>query len=415
MFILAPLKRRPIALLWGSQLLSSTAEELYRVALFWFAVTLVGSAAGYVAAVQQVTMFVAGLFGGVLVDRWNSRKAIMGADLARAISLLIIPVVAMIWGAQLWTLFVVAALVWGCRAVQSTALQTLLPRLEPSSDTLLAMNGLIDTTKRLARIMGPGAAGLIALFAPIEQFFTIIAAIFALSAASVLALKPYLPSDAPKAASSLGVSSIVRDFTDPLRAIRGHRLMVWSLVAVCVTNVLWTVGFTLGLVILVQDRFPGDVGAYGLIIAGYGVGNIVGNVILGSMRYGWQISSTFPGRAVLGLGFVGLAIMPDIPTLMVCAAIAAVGGAMCDLPFLGLMQREFAVSQIGRIYGLRLTVESAGGVIGAIAAAPLLAAYPAATVLAGSGIGLVLCGIVISGITRKDVVKRFPARDLPKT
>lgn len=407
MFILAPLARRPIALLWGSQLLSSTAEELYRVSLFWFAATLIGSAAGYVAATQQITMFVAGLFGGVVVDRWNSRKAMMGADCARAVSLLIIPVVAMIWGAQLWTLFVVAALVWSFRAVQSTALQTVLPKLAPSDDALLAMNGLVDTTKRLARIMGPGAAGVIALIAPIEQFFTIIAAIFAISALSLAALKPYLPDDRPASNSRLNFATIVRDFTEPMRAIRGHGLMVWSLIAVCVTNVLWTMGFTLGLVLLVQDRLPGDVGAYGLIFAGYGIGNIVGNVVIGSMGYGWQILSTFIGRAILGLGFIGLAIAPDVPLLMASAALAAVGGAMCDLPFLGLMQREFPVSQIGRIYGLRLTIESGGGVIGAVLAAPLLDAYPPAAVILGSGIGLVLFGVFSSWRTHKDVAARI--------
>lgn len=407
MFILAPLAHRPVALLWGSQLLSSAAEELYRVALFWFAATLIGSAAGYVAATQQITMFIAGLFGGIVVDRLNSRKAMMGADCARAVSLLIIPVVAMVWGTQLWTLFVVAALVWSFRAVQSTALQTLLPRLAPSDDDLLAMNGLIDTTKRLARIMGPGAAGVIALVAPIEQFFTIIAVIFAISALSLAALKPYLPNDASASSSRLSLATIVRDFTEPMRTIRGHGLMKWSMVAVCVTNILWTTGFTLGLVLLVQDRFPGDVGAYGLILAGYGMGNIVGNVVIGSIGYGWQTFSTFIGRAVLGIGFVGLAIAQDIPMLMFCAAIAAVGGAMCDLPFLGLMQREFPINQIGRIYGLRLTIESAGGVIGAVIAAPLLDAYSPAVVILGSGIGLVVFGVFSSWRTHKDVSDRI--------
>ncbi|MBI3454138.1 MAG: MFS transporter [Rhodospirillales bacterium] len=412
MLFFAPLARRPIAFLWGSQLLTSTAEELYRVAMFWLAATLVGSAAGYIAATQQLMVFAVGLFGGVLVDRWNSRKAMVSVDIVRALALLVIPGVTLIWGVQLWTLFFVAAIVWGARGVHNPALQAVLPRIEPSRDVLLALNGLLDTTKRLARILGPGMAGGIALFVPIEQFFTVIAGIFALSAVAVAALKSHMPQGRPPPipGARRGIAGLIEDFVAGVRTVRGHRLMVWSFHAVWVTNVLWTMAFTLGIVLLVQEKLPGHLGAYGLIVAAYGVGNLAGNFILASLRYGPQIWCVFPGRIVLGLGFFGMAFVSDVPLLMLSAGIAAVGGTMGDLPFLALMQREFNPSQIGRIYGLKMTIESAGGVVGALAAAPLLGAFSAATVVGGAGVTLIAFGALTAWLTRADIAKRI-ARD----
>ena len=46
MFILKTLTHRPIRLLWGGQVLSAVGDELYKVALIWVAVGLVGARAG---------------------------------------------------------------------------------------------------------------------------------------------------------------------------------------------------------------------------------------------------------------------------------------------------------------------------------------------------------------------------------
>jgi MFS transporter, DHA3 family, macrolide efflux protein len=96
---------------------------------------------------------------------------------------------------------------------------------------------------------------------------------------------------------------------------------------------------------------------------------------------------------VLGLGFMLMSVAPSVPWLMAAAALAAFGGTMGDLPFLALMQKEAAPDQIGRIYGLRMTAEAAGGLIGAVAAVPLFGNLPATDVIAASGAVLILLGV----------------------
>jgi hypothetical protein len=50
MLMLQALRNRAIALLWGGQAASAIGDEIYRMALIWLAIGLVGTDSGYPAA-----------------------------------------------------------------------------------------------------------------------------------------------------------------------------------------------------------------------------------------------------------------------------------------------------------------------------------------------------------------------------
>ena len=405
MFVLAPLKRPPIALFWGSQMVTSIGEELYRVALIWLATAIAGNAAGWVAATQQISVLTISLIGGVLVDRWNSRKAMITVDFTRAIALLLIPALTLLGPIELWPLFIVAIVTNGLRGIYQPALQAMVPRLSSAVDILLAVNALLDSTRRLARIIGPGIAGTLALLMPVEHFFALIAGLMALSALAILGLRRYMPPNRVEPPSHRGVTGVLEDFVAGISLVRRNRMLAAIFLAMFATNVMWTLAFTLGLPLLVREEFPVLVGVFGLAVAGYGMGNLTGNFIIGSLPYRPQILCLYPGRIVLGIGFMLMTVAPSVPLLMAAAAFAAFGGTMGDLPFLALMQRETSPDQIGRVYGLRMTAEAAGGLIGALAAVPLFGAMHATDVAAGAGASLVLIGIIALWLMRHDLAK----------
>ena len=405
MFVLAPLKRPPIALFWGSQMITSIGEELYRVALIWLATAIAGHAAGWVAATQQISMLTISLIGGVLVDRWNSRKAMIAVDFTRAIALMLIPALTLLGPIELWPLFIVAIVTNGLRGIYQPALQALVPRLSSAVDILLAVNALLDSTRRLARIIGPGIAGTLALLMPVEHFFALIAALMALSALAILGLRRYTPPDRVEPRSHRGVGGVLDDFVAGFNLVRRNRMLSAVFLAMFATNVMWTLAFTLGLPLLVREEFPVLVGVFGLAVAGYGMGNLTGNFIIGSLPYRPQILCLYPGRIVLGIGFMLMTVAPSVPLLMAAAAFAAFGGTMGDLPFLALMQKETSPDQIGRVYGLRMTAEAAGGLIGALAAVPLFGAMHATDVAAGAGASLVVIGLIALWLMRHDLAK----------
>jgi MFS family permease len=201
------------------------------------------------------------------------------------------------------------------------------------------------------------------------------------------------------------VTGVLEDFVAGISLVRRNRMLGAIFLAMFATNVMWTLAFTLGLPLLVREEFPVLVGVFGLAVAGYGMGNLTGNFIIGSLPYRPQILCLYPGRIVLGIGFMLMTIAPSVPLLMAAAALAAFGGTMGDLPFLALMQKETSPDQIGRVYGLRMTAEAAGGLIGALAAVPLFGAMHATDVAAGAGASLVLIGVIALWLMRHDLAK----------
>src|SRR6185437_2547342 len=113
MFVLKPLVRRPIALLWTGQVLAATGSEFYMVAVVWIAADYIGRDAGYVSAVQAGTLLFGSLFGGVLTDRWRHGATMISADLVRAFLVLILSVAGMLHVLSLPLLVTIA----GCVAL----------------------------------------------------------------------------------------------------------------------------------------------------------------------------------------------------------------------------------------------------------------------------------------------------------
>ena len=88
MRLIRPLRRRPVALLWGGLSLSAIGDQLYIVALAWIATGVFGAAAGYLSALQAFTLLVAAMLSGGWADRLDPLRCMLGADLVRAAVLL---------------------------------------------------------------------------------------------------------------------------------------------------------------------------------------------------------------------------------------------------------------------------------------------------------------------------------------
>jgi len=128
--IFQPLRSLPVALLWGGLSLSALGDQLYAVALSWIVVGVLGSNAGYLAAVQALIVLVAVLGIGRWADRWDPQRSMVGADLARASGLLVVVALWLATGGPSTAQLVGAIVVLGIgHAVFQPALQSVLSSL----------------------------------------------------------------------------------------------------------------------------------------------------------------------------------------------------------------------------------------------------------------------------------------------
>jgi len=396
--LLRPLRHRQMALLWGGLALSAVGDQAYNVAFAWIATEAFGAGAGYLVAVGPLAGLVTLAFGGALADGVPPGRAMVWADLARAAALLCAVAAWSVAGrppAAALVLAVVVLAVGG--AVFRPALQAVLPPLLPDHALLPAANALLDSTERLARLIGPALAGLLAAALPLQHLLTLDAATFLASAAAVWAIGRRHPILAISRASPRGA---LEGVVQGVRALRRHPVLGYVLATTGVLNGTWYAAYFLLLPLATQAAgLP--LGAYGLVISAYGCTNLVANLVIGSRpmteRPGRQI---FAGNCCLGLGIMGVGAAAALPTgwllpvAMAASGLAAVGGPMQDITTTVLRQTDLPRADVPAATRAMMGGNHAGLLAALVLAPVLLAAVPLAGVIALCGVAILAIGVV---------------------
>ena len=402
--IFRPLKDRAVLTVWSGLCASSVGEDLFRVASVWLAVEVAGNMVGLVTGVQYVAMLVAGLFGGVLFDRWRPVQAMLVSRWWSA-AFALLPVIGCYVSGLSITLLVVASVgLASLRMMFSPAMQTTIPTLVPDRNAQQAINGLFDATWRIARLLGPMVAALLHLFLPVIHFLTATALGFLVSGAAIRAARERLEG---KNDDPVRMRPGLKGAWDALTA--GVRLMLSEPVtgALLLVNALmngpWMVALSLAIALIVTEYKPtflgfGDLSAYALVMGAYGVGDFTGSIIAGSVRFRRPLSTMFLGYVVMGVGFSWLAIsvwlLPRdalLPAMMIGGLLGGFGGPFFFIPMITRMQTVFHGHDIARVFRFRLVVMAA-----AMLVASLVATW--CFELMGAVATQLACGLLILGV-----------------
>jgi hypothetical protein len=394
-FILAPLRNPPVALLWGGLSLSAIGDQLYAVALTWIAVGVFGAAAGYLAAAQALAVLLSVLFIGRWADRWDQQRGMIAADLARAAILAGVVALWLARGATGAAPLVAAVVVLAIgQAVFQPALQTVLPALVAEPRLLPAANGLLDATDRSARLLGPGLVVLLAGRLPVVHFLTIDAGSFLASAAALLAIRRLRPASRPATAAQPVWQAIARG----VRAMAGHRLLGFVLATTWLTNGAWYAAFYLALPPMIARHGGDGLGVFGLVISAYGCTNLLSTLVCGSRalpaRPQFQM---FSGTALVGAGTVLLGLadaLPEawrVPGMAAAAALGAIGGPMKDIPLAVLRQTRLRPGDMAAAMRAYMAVSYTGMLAAMLVTPAAVAAFGVVAVTIG-------CGVVLAGI-----------------
>ncbi|MBI3503785.1 MAG: hypothetical protein HY059_03015 [Proteobacteria bacterium] len=331
----APLKKPIIARLWSALVVFTMGDELYRVALVWLAVGIVGRQAGYLGAAQSGCMLVGAALGGTLVAGANPQRA-MSIFLAAGAACVLVPPVA--WGLgypSFAALLVPAIAVSFMRAQLEPTIQGHLPVLVPDRDELFATNGLIDGVRRMARITGPIFAAALAAVIAVHNLFVVYAAALLFAAYLMLRVGDAIP--AREGRSDGG-------FVLGLRIVREERTLRGLLLLKSLTDGCWVIVIGHAFPLTVEQSGASWLGisgvtAYGAGLAAYGIANIVSNVVVVSIAPSLSpvrmvAGLTLMGSGLAAMGLAALLATPDmlLPALYAGLAFAAIGGPVCDIP-----------------------------------------------------------------------------------
>ncbi|HZO74616.1 MAG TPA: MFS transporter [Ktedonobacteraceae bacterium] len=372
--LLKALRLPHIALLLVSQVLSAIGDYFYSIAVIWIAVKTSGSAAGLVAAAEGAAAFCFGLPGGIYADRWNRRITMIVVDLTRAVMVLTLPILALNGLLQFWHLVAVSFIIGAVGSLFDPALQASLSALsENDQGALQATNALMDITRRLARALGPTLVGLLVVFLPLEHLFTLDAVSFGVSALALLALGSRFAWKPVRAERQIrGVRGLLAEAGESLGGVMKSPGLRAALISSSLSSFTWSVTFIIGVPLLVARSLGNAIGLYGLIIGAYGVGNVLSNLIVGSLQIKRRVFTIYLGRLIIGLGFLFLAFASNVPMALLASFLASFGGPMGDIPE-KMMIQELPAYQIGKVFGMFSTFEYVLYSLGLLVAVPLFA------------------------------------------
>jgi MFS transporter, DHA3 family, macrolide efflux protein len=379
--IFRPLSDRAVLAVWSGLCSSSIGEDLFRVASIWLVVEIAGNMVGLVTSVQYVAMLVAGLFGGVIFDRFRADQVMIGTRSLSA-ALAILPVLGFfLWGPSITLLIVSSVGLAALRMAFTPALQSTIPALVRDRDGRQAINGLFDATYRIARLVGPMVAALLHLFLPVIHFLTVTAAGFIVSGLTLKSARSRLGGNqADPVRMKPGWRGAWEALTAGFRLMLSERTTGALLLTNAFLNGPWTVALTLAIALIVTEYRPtflgfGDLAAYALVMGAYGVGDVSGNIVAGSVRFRRALSTMFLGYVVMGVGFTWLALsawlLPPgqlLPAMMVGALLAGLGGPFYFVPMVTRMQNVFHGHDIARVYRFRLVMMAASMLVASLVA-----------------------------------------------
>jgi MFS family permease len=354
-------------------------DAMWTVALAWTAAHTVSPAmAGVVLGLETLPAAALVLLGGVVADRFDTRRVMVAGQLAQAL--------VMVAGAIAWTAghqgaatLVALAVSFGVTMGLTLPAGMTLARQLVREQDLGTVSGWNNIAVRVARLLGAPAGGLLVAWrGPAAPMLLNAVTFLVVAAALVLVVRPRYriarTTEAPLAS--------LRDGLGYLRGTPAVRLLVLGLTGL---NVFVTPAVALGVALAVSRSGWGSTWV-GIAEAALAAGAILGSLLAIRHRPAHPARASFVVLLVQAVGIVGVGVDHRAVLVVGMAAIGVTSG-LASVWLSATFQRTVASTHLGRVtsvllLGDRTLVPVALPVFGALAAG---ASVLTASALFGAG------------------------------
>ena len=303
---------------FSGQAISLIGTWMQTIAQSWLVLQLTGSGTdiGLVVALQTLPILLLGPWGGVVADRMDKRKLMIGLQAAMGVLALALGILTVTHTVTLWQVFVLAFLLGMNNCFENPARQAFVLEMVGPADLRNAVS-LNSVMVNAARAIGPAIAGVIIATGGIGFCFIVNAASFvavvvSLSRLNVSRLTRSVPTGRGRGQLREGISYVRR--TPSLLV----PLLMMGLVGCLAYE------FQVVLPIVAKSTFHGNSQIYGFMTGAMGAGAVAGGLYAAAKgRTG--VRALTETSAIFGVFLVGAAFAPNIVLELI--ALAFVGGA----------------------------------------------------------------------------------------
>ncbi len=362
-------KHRNYRLFFAGQVISNTGTWMQRVAQAWLVLSLTHSpvAVGILALCQFMPFTLFSLIAGVVVDRLNAWRTVIGTQLTQMLLASTIAVVALAGVAQAWHVYVIAALMGLVQVLDAPSRQSLTFRMVGPAElpNAISLNsGLFNG----ARIFGPALGGVLIAGAGAGVCFAVNAASYLAVLAGLLMMRP----DEFHPVERRERPRIVAGVKEGFRFARSDD-QAWLMLSLVFVLSTFCLNFNVLLPVLAKQTLHAGPEVFGLLSAVFGVGALIGALVSAHMSRA-TMGTTVAGTAGFALCELLLAPVQSTFVAVVLLFVAGICFTTWSSNSNTLVQLASPDHLRGRVIGLYFFAFAGTGAAGGILAGLLIAA-----------------------------------------
>jgi MFS family permease len=335
--------------IWISNATSELGGALFTACNSILIYQLTGSATalGSVWLIYYIPSFLMQLFIGPYIDRFSRKWIMISCQLVRMLLASTLLICLFLDTFTIAFLFIVQVIVGVIMPIFAPANQAILPTIV-RKEHLARANASIDSTRQVMVIIGPVVSGVFVDYLALEWVLIIIGVAFLVSSTMLLMVdEDYRRSEVRK--------PWIHDFQEGIHTYFKHRLIVWLGVFFGFVHfgVGVTIVTTLPFITTILDQ---SISAYGLFMAGFPVGYLIGAFIKQRLNNLDGLGILFTALFIGGCTYFSLGFTPWFVLAVVTEIIAGIVIAIFNIYNITLIQRVIPNHLMGKVTSVRLLI-----------------------------------------------------------
>jgi MFS family permease len=383
-------KSRNYRLYFIGQSASLVGTWMQKTAVSWVIYTLTHSTfmLGLTLFASQFPSFLFSLMGGVVSDRYNRFRVLLGTQVASMIQATLLAVLILMNHYQVWEILSLSVLLGIINAFDVPARQSLVYEMVEDKDDLPNALALNSSMVNLSRLIGPGIAGIV-----LEKVGD--GACFLLNAVSFMAvIGSLLLMRLPKYITKVHKKNVLGELKEGFSYIKRTPSIRFVLVMLALIS-LFVLPFSTLIPYYAKDVFKGTASTFGIIDSFIGLGAFSGAMFLASLKTGSNLRQIlFINTMVFGVGLILFSHEGSYPLALIFVTIAGFGMMSQITVSNTLIQTTVAANMRGRVISFYAMAFFGMQPIGGLIVGAVSKWAGTTNTLLGEGIAALLIGLL---------------------
>lgn len=387
--------KRSFFTIWAGQAISLITSAVLQMAIIWYLTDTTGSALvlSMATMVGFLPQAILGTMIGVLVDRWNRKLVMIGADLIIAVAGVVLAVVALMIELPVWVVMVVLFIRSIGTAFHSPALSAATPLLVPE-DQLTKCAGYSQSVQSVSYILSPAIAAF--LYATWDLNLIIALDVLGALVACITVTIVAIPKQQIK--TEMVQSSIISEAKagyNILKENKGLFAILWIGAFYCFIYMPINALFPL----MSMSYFGGTTTHASIVEIMFAVGMLAGGLLLSTWG-GFKNPTISIVTSFIAMGFAliiaGLLPINGFFIFVFCSAIMGFSAPFYSGVQMALIQEKIQPEYLGRVFGLLGSIMSLAMPLGLIVSGIFADQIGINRWFAVSGIGILILALLSS-------------------